>query len=230
MGGTSTCSSTINALAASALSKETGMPIPEGYLPREGDVVVVHATVKYDVDPKTDSDEDGPKVFIRPIGGYTDHRVPVKTLVGLYSRHFEEGERVRMHADPTATGTVLATYEHLVWVKFERLEDARTIPANSLEPIPERDEPPVDTSDIPETPKSFFENATLVAPAMRFSVGETATLARLPEDPNRSEEIAKYIGHSVSIFSIEGSLYRAHIVNGPDFFASDDMLDEPTVF
>jgi hypothetical protein len=41
------------------------MPIPEGYLPRKGDVVVLHATVKYDVKPKEDADSEGLKVFVR---------------------------------------------------------------------------------------------------------------------------------------------------------------------
>jgi hypothetical protein len=157
------------------------MPIPEGYLPRTGDVVVLHAVVKYDVDPTEDADsKDGLQVWVTPMEYHSPSRVPLNTLVGLYSRHFEAEERVRLHANPRFTGIVIATHDDVVWVKPDEAgaiyagdNFPRTFKATLLEPLPDvAEEPPVDTSDIPETPKSFFENATLVENGLRVPDGE----------------------------------------------------------
>jgi hypothetical protein len=168
----------------------------------------------------------GPKVFVRPLKGYTDRRVPVKTLVGLYSRHFDEGERVRI-ADPLPSDRPRDLRRpRLGQIRASRTYAHRTCELPRTEP--ERDEPPVDTSDIPETPKSFFENATLVAPAMRFSVGETVVLARLPEDPERAgRDSEPFIGRSRRDFRARrGSSTRFAAGGILELFASDDMLDE----
>jgi hypothetical protein len=210
------------------------MPIPEGYLPRKGDVVVLHAVVKYDVNPTEDADsEEGLNVWVTPIEYHSSSRVPLKTIVGVYSRRFDADERVRITQQPELIGVVLSTYEDKVWVKFDNKGfGLRTLDATALEPIPDAaEEPPVDTSDIPETPKSFFENATLVAPAMRFSVGEIVVLARLPDDPERAGSIEPFIGRDVEILEKEGQLYKVRCEGGIlELFASDDMLDEKVPF
>lgn len=138
------------------------MSIPEGYLPRKGDVVVLHAVVKYDVNPTEDADsEEGLQVWVTPKEYHSSSRVPLKTLVGVYSRYFEEGERVRFVNEPQTIATVLAICDEFVWLKTEIGGTYLTNPAVDLEPVPE---PVVDTSDIPEAPESFFEKATFVEP------------------------------------------------------------------
>lgn len=143
------------------------MPLPEGYLPREGDVVVLHAVVKWDVKPSEDADDsDGLlKVFVRPIGGYTDHRVPVNTLVGVHSRRFAEGERVRVIGDgPVAQGVVISTHEDVVWMKLDEGAGFGTYFSSGLEHIPDTlDEPfveevrPAPPSRIDSEGRSFPE-------------------------------------------------------------------------
>lgn len=123
------------------------MPLPEGYLPREGDTLVIHAVVKYDVVPKEDAeDEDGPKVFLRPVGYYTDIRIPVKDCVGIFSRKWEVDERVQFPKDHSYTGTILAVHEGRCWVRLDggktdgMGESFMTVDANELEPY-EKKEP-----------------------------------------------------------------------------------------
>lgn len=130
------------------------MTLPTGYLPREGDVVILHGVVKYDVNPNEDADsDDGLKVFLRPVGYYADIRVPVSALVGLHHRNWEVGALAMHHGDSVE---VLATDGDEVWVKGET--GRFCCHANSLDPeqlnIPEVIEPPVAPggafSDTPE--------------------------------------------------------------------------------
>jgi hypothetical protein len=140
------------------------MPIPEGYLPRRGDVVVVRAEVRYDVKPSEDTDEDGVQVFVRPLEGYTDVRVPVRTLVGLWSRRFYEGDRVRAIVEPGAVGTVAAISDEHVWVKFDATatlpEHFETFRSENLKPIDPVDEPFVE----PEAESAAPEHDPLRGP------------------------------------------------------------------
>lgn len=90
------------------------MSLPKDYRPREGDVVVLHGTVKYDFDP---TDDDEAKIFVRLIEDYADRRVPLSTVVGLFSRAWKAGDAVRNVDDHEDAGTVVATYGTYVWVK-----------------------------------------------------------------------------------------------------------------
>lgn len=191
------------------------MPLPEGYLPRADDVVVIHAVVKYDVKPKEDTDDDRRlKVFVRPIESYTDVRIPLDTIVEVYSRHFDPEERVRLISQPECEGVVIASHETQVWVKFDAGTSLglRTVPATSLA-LESKD--PIDEPFTVEEP-----------PAMRFAVGQMVIIARAPEDPLRAEDIAPYLGQEATIFGIDGRLYKVTIA-GTDFYVSDDMLDPP---
>lgn len=111
------------------------MPLPEGYLPRKGDVLVLHGRVKYDVVEKEDVDEDQKlTVWVRLEGDYQDRRIPLETVVSIFARKWELGERV---IGNSLIGEVVGVYEDSIWVKFDTPMNAEplfgTFLANDLE-------------------------------------------------------------------------------------------------
>ena len=118
------------------------MPLPEGYLPREGDELLIRCRVSYDVKLT------GESVHVSVVGA--DHHrpiVPMKSVHGLYCRHWKEGERV-IDEDDTP-GTVISTKDEFVWVYRDALgenepADMFTYRANELRPEP--------TVSAPEAP------------------------------------------------------------------------------
>ena len=106
------------------------MPLPEGYLPREGDVLTIHVEAKYDVDA---SDEN---VHVFPVGArYRDFTLPLKNVINLYCRRWSVDDEV-IFPDMNGVGKVLAVHEDQVWVLFPD-EPPQTFPANELQPAPE---------------------------------------------------------------------------------------------
>ena len=62
-------------------------------------------------------------------------------------------------------------------------------------------------------------------PLQRFKTGDTAILARLPDNPLTPLTVHD-LGSAVLIHSTEEGLYHAQIIPyGPTFLMSDDMLD-----
>lgn len=90
------------------------MPLPEGYLPREGDVLVLHGTVKYDADLDPENVEKE-TVWVTLLGDYTSRRVPLAKVVGIKRRTWKVGEKVRSRNDHEIFGEIVATHDDLVW-------------------------------------------------------------------------------------------------------------------
>lgn len=88
------------------------MSFPANYVPREGDVVVLHGTVKYDLEA---GDE---KVFVRPEGHYQDIRFSLEELHGVVSRAWHAGDQVETPRG--FVGEVVATHGDKVWVNLGR--------------------------------------------------------------------------------------------------------------
>lgn len=105
-----------------------------GYLPREGDILTIRAKVKYDVEAGEDT------IHIRPIGAFSDVSVPLNDTVDLYSRHWNEGDKVTLESHP-GIGTVLSVCDSMVWVKFS-IGTPKTIAANNLMPAPKEETQP----------------------------------------------------------------------------------------
>lgn len=111
------------------------MPLPEGYLLREGDVVVLHATINRDVR----TDEEFASVTMR--GRYSTTLVDLDKIVGIFARHFDVGDVVRSVGDQTGqTGEVVAVHEGMVWIK-DGHGQMQTIAANELELASALDQP-----------------------------------------------------------------------------------------
>lgn len=91
------------------------MGLPEGYLPRRGDTLIVHAVVRFNVR----EDEDGDKsAHLSPVGAeYSSFMIPLKQIVGVYARKWEEGEKVRMISDHDDGGTIIAVHDDFVWAR-----------------------------------------------------------------------------------------------------------------
>lgn len=122
------------------------MPLPNGYLPREGDVLVIHARVKFDVDPE---DRGVHLAF-----AYQNLVIDLDKIVGIALRTWKPSEKVRHRNIDNLRGEVSAICGDKVWVKLaegsRRMKPSPngflTVHCNELEP----DGPPADTSPIPE--------------------------------------------------------------------------------
>lgn len=121
------------------------MPLPEGYLPRQGDVLIIHGKVQYDVRP------DSAGVFLVPLGNHSSVMVPLNSIVGVERHHFEVGDNVRTPRDG-GCGEVQAVSENggMVWVRL--LTGAySTYPARDLLRLPAESDVSATDFGLPET-------------------------------------------------------------------------------
>ena len=107
------------------------MPLPEGYLPREGDILVIH---------------------VRKFS------IPLKDVERLHCRHWNVGAEIQRKAtDPLdrRPGEVLAVDGDMVWVKFsDGKERFMTLHANQIEPRQSYLAKVREQYDTPEPPPS----------------------------------------------------------------------------
>lgn len=81
--------------------------IPERYMPREGDVVAVHARVRFDFDA-------GDTDLHLTIGGFQKVTVDLEDVVSWVSREWKPGDQIGWNDGP---GIVIAIVEDRVWVR-----------------------------------------------------------------------------------------------------------------
>jgi hypothetical protein len=146
------------------------MPLPEGYLPRQGDVLSVDVVVKHDVR------NDDSYVFTKVIGSHGDIAFAVDdpdVRVRLKRRSWNEGESVIHRAHPRWWGEIVSTHGDHVVVALNVDADPRgsvgrlrIFHCNELLPYPER----------PETGTTVTLPATLKA-------GESFTITNKGDDP-----------------------------------------------
>jgi hypothetical protein len=130
------------------------MKPPEGYRPRKGDVVLIRATVKYDV---REDDDDGYCFVVTE--RRSDFSANLGEIVEFVSRAWDIGDRAMLpsvHGAADLIGEIVGVHDGWVWLKSA--DDLGTYNGSSLVPVP----PEPDTSDIPEAPEEFFKNAKLV--------------------------------------------------------------------
>jgi hypothetical protein len=121
------------------------MPLPEGYLPRKGDVLMIQVRVNdnYDIDYYQNNAPD--MISVHVVGSV--HRtfyVGMDQIHALHCRKWNEGDRV-MCDSFHGPGEVVATHGDSVWIKtLEEHEDVfqtagclYTIEANELQPYVE---------------------------------------------------------------------------------------------
>ncbi len=147
------------------------MPLPEGYLPRKGDIVLVQARAKRD-----STDIVGEREIYLEIVGYEHHKLFVESadVHSLYRRQGNEGDRVSA-GDFEGPGTVIAVDENEVWVRDT--QGLRwTIYANDLGPWVE---PALDVmSTIDANYAESFEHPMPPAPGSQSVVGNDEEIAR----------------------------------------------------
>lgn len=103
------------------------MPLSDDYLLREGDIVVLHAKVKYDL-------EAGDDIIFVSVREHDSTSVPLSRIVGLHCRRWDVGTRV-VTLDGSE-GEVVGVYEDQAWVKFAYVAAPITFHANLLAPAP----------------------------------------------------------------------------------------------
>lgn len=87
------------------------MNIPENYLPRKGDVLVLHGIVRFDVE----SDEH---IHLSIVGSeHTRVLLSFENVFGLIGRTWKVGDQVRTVNDHSDHGEVIAVHGTSVWVK-----------------------------------------------------------------------------------------------------------------
>lgn len=114
------------------------MPLPEGYLPREGDILVIHVQTQFNVEPHDTN------VHVRLLreNSYKKFGMPLKDVEGLWARHWNIDDEVQFIAvdpDGRRPGKVLAVDGELVWVKFydkDSPQEHMTLHINQIEPLP----------------------------------------------------------------------------------------------
>lgn len=111
------------------------MPLPDGYLPRKGDVLVIHATVKYDVETSDDS------IHVVPADRHSSVLIKRSDIVGLHCKKWEPGDLAR-HDDVAVE--VIAIDGDEVWIRVSNpdqtiLNPRKVVSANELsaEPVPQ---------------------------------------------------------------------------------------------
>jgi len=125
------------------------MSLPKGYLPREGDVLVVHAKVKFDVQPGED--------LVHVKVEHNGFAVTLSKVVGIALLKFDVGERVVCKDDASCVGEVVAICDDAVWIRVDERSPWRrehgefaTVRGKNLErcPVPVEpvrvEPPPVD--------------------------------------------------------------------------------------
>ena len=105
------------------------MSLPEGYLPREGDTLIILAKVKHSFDP------GDTMVHVVPEGHYSAIAIDLDKILGLYARAWDIDARVLFEG---SEGIVAAVYGSSVWVRFGEGDTAsfETVEANELRPAP----------------------------------------------------------------------------------------------
>jgi hypothetical protein len=110
------------------------MNIPNGYVPKEGDIVIIHAVVHGDYDP-------GDKTLFVRLRRHDCVGIDPSKVIGLYARRWEVGNRVRgVHNE---IGEVVAVSDNMVWVRLDR-GGFNTFSANNL--LPEEPTNPLSTA------------------------------------------------------------------------------------
>lgn len=106
------------------------MPLPEGYLPRKGDEVLVRARVKSD-----NHAHDGE--FFLEIVGRTHHNffMSIDEIHSLHFRHWNEGDAV-IYPGFVGRCEVIACDGDAVWIR-SFANNRTTVNANELEPYVE---------------------------------------------------------------------------------------------
>jgi hypothetical protein len=143
------------------------MPLPEGYLPRKGDILVLHVKTRFDV---RDDDLEGRKLYVNvhPVGEsrYHHFRVHLDEIERIWCRHWETGAKIQLKRREPAErrpGEVLAVEGEFVWVKFsDSGERFMTLHANQIEP---REEPPEAQQPAFDVAGAAVEMAAIPEPA-----------------------------------------------------------------
>jgi hypothetical protein len=149
------------------------MKPPEGYRPRKGDVVLIRATVKYDV---REDDDDGYCFVVTE--RRSDFSANLGEIVEFVSRAWDIGDRAMLpsvHGAADLIGEIVGVHDGWVWLKSA--DDLGTYNGSSLVPVP----PEPDTSDIPEASEEFFKSAD------DLGTYNGSSLVPVPPEPDTSD-------------------------------------------
>jgi hypothetical protein len=145
------------------------MPLPEGYLPRKGDEILVRARVKSDNHAHDDE-------FFLEIVGRTHHNffMSIDEIHSLHCRHWNEGDAV-IYPGFIGKCEVIACDGDAVWIK-SFTNNRTTVNANELEPYvePKPDEFKIDPQweADPIKPDPILDGMLNATPGSQSIVGD----------------------------------------------------------
>jgi hypothetical protein len=145
------------------------MPLPEGFLPRKGDELLIRAKVSFDVEP---DDED---VHLEPIGAeWKKIMIPLANVHELHQRSWKKGEKVRSR-EFDGIGLIMAIDGCWIWIKEisgENEGSMWTLEANELEPYVEPEELAVERMTEAELLAGLEHLVPAPAPGSQSIVGD----------------------------------------------------------
>lgn len=123
------------------------MALPDGTKLRKGDVVALHATVRYD------NDDQSGLVFL-DVHGSGQVAVYLANISGIVRRHYAKDERVilaRYHLHPGQCGTVIAASDdgEFLWIALDNGGYA-TVCAHDVDPLVVTEPEPIEPPPAPE--------------------------------------------------------------------------------
>jgi hypothetical protein len=148
------------------------MPLPEGYLPRKGDIVLVQARAKRDTN--LDVDSEG---YFEIIGQeHCKFFMDVSAIHSLHCRRWNEGDRVKS-IEFDGPGLVIGISDEWVWVLCETGEDEGgryTLTANEPYIEPKSDEFKIDPQweADPIKPDPILDGMLHATPGSQSIVGD----------------------------------------------------------
>lgn len=169
------------------------MPLPEGYLPRKGDVLVLHGVVKYDVVRElADYDEDQKLVvWVRLLGDFQDRRVTLDTVVGVAVRNWEAGEKVRLCRAPSVTAEVVSMTDDVVLARLigfpadHPVRGLQLFRSDEVEPLPSLTEKFQPSPQEKDAAQAFFDSIPSPEKVLITSMPATPKIVDAPiKGPN----------------------------------------------
>lgn len=103
------------------------MSLPDNYKPKEGDVLILHATVKHSF-----TGGDG-AIYLEVGGHYSTLCLEASEIAGVHQLVFEPGQRVFADED---CGHIIAAHEGMAWVEFDNHKTA-VVRVSDLERVEE---------------------------------------------------------------------------------------------
>lgn len=120
------------------------MGLPKNYRARKGDILILHATVRYD-------QSRGDSISVKVEGHNWDVTLGRDQIAGVSRVNLDKGDTVIVRGDAEDVGTILAVDGDFAWVGRKTKGANATVHVGELERIETEPEPEPEFGEIDET-------------------------------------------------------------------------------